>query len=79
MSPRGGLTPGVDRRGAIIARRTANRARSACPHTWTGALRSGAPPDGEQTAGLWQMTMRFLCQLRPQRVARARPWSARPM
>ena len=35
-------------RGPTIARRTVNRAWSACPHTLTGALRSGAPPDGEQ-------------------------------
>ena len=26
-----------------------NQARGACPHTSTGALRSGAPPDGKQT------------------------------
>ena len=32
-------------RGAPIARRTVNGCAS--PHTWTGALRSGAPPDGE--------------------------------
>jgi hypothetical protein len=48
--PLGELTQPACRGGATsIARKTVTRARGACPHTWTGALRSGAPPDGEQT------------------------------
>ena len=49
MCPRGGLTPGVDRRGAIIARRTVGRARGSCPHTSTRTLQQDVPPHGEQT------------------------------
>ena len=42
----------ADRRGATVVRRTIDRAKGTCPHTWTCALQQVAPPDREQTEPL---------------------------
>ena len=44
----GGLTRQLLKEGTTIDARIVNRDRSANPHFWNGALRSGAPPGGDR-------------------------------
>ena len=47
-TPLGELTRRLLKGGALIEARTVNRDRRANLHSWTGALRSGAPPGGDR-------------------------------